>query len=224
MAVRNPNPNVFLSSATERSLYPLFFLNTPHTKEERNAERERAQRAEKREREELLPRRRCDRRTATVQLRSHCRAFRHHQSHRRRLWSREELAVELLCSAVPSIEPSPSPLRHRRRGLHRRWRGRSRRRWRESKRESEKGRERETMQQRRKGEVFCHQRHASSPPPPPESLVAAMINACLNGATGGVMLLPEPPRGVARNRPCPASAILRFNIHWPGAVSAFRFH
>ncbi|KAL4374767.1 hypothetical protein AHAS_Ahas05G0214700 [Arachis hypogaea] len=30
------------------------------------------------------------------------------------------------------------------------------------------------------------------------------------------MLLPEPPRGVARNRCCPASAILRFNIHWPG--------
>ncbi|KAL4357051.1 hypothetical protein AHAS_Ahas09G0148000 [Arachis hypogaea] len=48
-----------------------------------------------------------------------------------------------------------------------------------------------------------------------------MINACLHGATGGVLLLPEPPRGAARNRCCPASAILRFNIHWPGAVSAF---
>ncbi|QHN97315.1 uncharacterized protein DS421_18g626310 [Arachis hypogaea] len=28
-------------------------------------------------------------------------------------------------------------------------------------------------------------------------------------------------RGVARNHCCPASAILRFNIHWTGAASAF---
>ncbi|RYR39317.1 hypothetical protein Ahy_A09g044824 isoform D [Arachis hypogaea] len=42
------------------------------------------------------------------------------------------------------------------------------------------------------------------------------VGACLHGVTGGVLLLPEPPRGAARNRCCPASAILRFNIHWPG--------
>ncbi|KAL4357014.1 hypothetical protein AHAS_Ahas09G0144300 [Arachis hypogaea] len=42
------------------------------------------------------------------------------------------------------------------------------------------------------------------------------VGVCLNGATGGVLLLLEPPRGVARNRCCPTSAILRFNIHCPG--------
>ncbi|XP_020967550.1 uncharacterized protein LOC110266850 [Arachis ipaensis] len=46
-----------MAETSERSLHPPFFLNTPHThKKKKETQRERAQRAEKRGREELLPR------------------------------------------------------------------------------------------------------------------------------------------------------------------------